>query len=547
MRSSSFARSGGARTIGFCVSQRHADFMADSCASARGCALRRCMPVRTSAPRTASLAALRAGELDVIFAVDMFNEGVDVPEIDTVLMLRPTESPVIWLQQFGRGLRRAEGKARLSVIDYIGAHRSFLTKARALLQVTGGDRALATRLREVRNGELALPPGCEVVYDTVVIDMMEKLLRLPSNGDGEELDAFYDDFRLRHGERPTAAEVQHAGFDPRRTGHGGWFAYVSDRGDLDEDGRRALDAFGGLLNEVESGPMTRSGKMLVLAAMIDEGAFPGRAPVSRLAARVARLARRNPRLTEDLGVDANDLLEVSRLLRRDALKAWAEADAGRWFELEDLTFATRFAPSPDVAVVLTSMISELVDWRVARHLAAKPDRVFPAAEAEITGAAEAGTELLRAERWREYMREEIPRLFGDVFQSGSWNSGIVPIKKAKALILLVTLKKGSLSSGNHYEDRFESPEIFRWQTQTSTRRDDRRGSIISGAEPGWSVHLFVRGSKLRDGRAAPFRYCGAVSFLDWDGDAPISVRWRLAEPAPVHLHGVLGVSQSGIA
>ena len=86
----------------------------------------------TSAPRAQSLDQLSAGQLDVICAVDMFNEGVDLPELDTVLMLRPTESRILWLQQFGRGLRKTTDDKRLTVIDYIGNHRSFLLKPQTL-------------------------------------------------------------------------------------------------------------------------------------------------------------------------------------------------------------------------------------------------------------------------------------------------------------------------------------------------------------------------------------------------------------------------------
>jgi superfamily II DNA or RNA helicase len=95
-----------------------------------------------SAPRASALEALADGRLDILFAVDMFNEGLDIPNVDTVLMLRPTESSVIWLQQFGRGLRRAEGKAELRVIDYIGNHRAFLIKVRSLLQPLLGNGGL---------------------------------------------------------------------------------------------------------------------------------------------------------------------------------------------------------------------------------------------------------------------------------------------------------------------------------------------------------------------------------------------------------------------
>ena len=69
---------------------------------------------------------LRDRAINIIFAIDLFNEGLDVPEIDTVLFLRPTESPVVFLQQLGRGLRRTDGKAGLTVLDFIGQqHRRF--------------------------------------------------------------------------------------------------------------------------------------------------------------------------------------------------------------------------------------------------------------------------------------------------------------------------------------------------------------------------------------------------------------------------------------
>jgi superfamily II DNA or RNA helicase len=541
---------GGSRAIGFCASQRHADFMARFSAR-EGLRAASVHAGPGSAPRAASLHALQAGDLDILFAVDMFNEGVDVPEIDTVLMLRPTESATIWMQQFGRGLRRAQGKARLIVIDYVGAHRSFLVKARAVLQAGDGDRALEARLRELRSGDLALPPGCEILYDTGVLDMMEAMLRRP-NGDAQELDAFYLDFRQRHDARPTAAEVSRAGFDPRRAAPGGWFEYVDRQRDLSGAARAAKDGFAGLLRAIEIGAMARSDKMLTLIGMIDEGACPGEIALRRLAARVAKLAARTPRLAADLGVDPGDAGAVARLLRARALPAWAEIDGGRWFALDGAMFRTRIAPAPDVAAALATMAGELAEWRIAQHLS---DRAFPPppppAEPGIDnpgidnpgidnpGINDPAAPFLRPERWTEYMREDIAPLFGATFAPGAWHAGIVTIKAAKAMILLVTLKKGALASGNHYEDRFEDPQTFQWAAQTAMRRGGARGRIISGAEPGWTVHLFIRGGKLRDGKAAPFRHCGPVRFLGWDGDAPIHVRWRLEEPVPEVLSTVM--------
>ena len=128
----------GKRTLAFCCSQRHADFMARFFRDG-GVQAVAIHSGPGSSPRAASLEQLQAGMLEVVCCVDMFNEGVDLPHVDTVLMLRPTESEVVWLQQFGRGLRKAEGKGALRVIDYIGNHRAFLLKVRALFALGAGD------------------------------------------------------------------------------------------------------------------------------------------------------------------------------------------------------------------------------------------------------------------------------------------------------------------------------------------------------------------------------------------------------------------------
>src|SRR5690606_3291863 len=112
------------RTLAFCVSRKHADYMADyftqqgvkAAAVYQGSTLR----------RNEALEQLDNAVIQVLFSVDLFNEGTDLPSIDTVLMLRPTESKILFLQQLGRGLRRADGldKHHLVVVDFIGNHQS---------------------------------------------------------------------------------------------------------------------------------------------------------------------------------------------------------------------------------------------------------------------------------------------------------------------------------------------------------------------------------------------------------------------------------------
>ncbi len=356
---------GGSRTLGFCVSRRHADFMAEF-AREKGLRAAAVHSGEGSQPRSSSLNALEDGHLDIIFAVDMFNEGVDLPSVDTVLMLRPTESPVIWLQQLGRGLRRAAGKTHLAVVDFIGNHRAFLNKARTLLRAGAGEAALRMALHAVRIGEFDWPTGCEVKYELAALDILEALIPRPRPA--EELASFYLEFRARRGRRPTASEMENENekFNPGRAGDSGWLGFVAEMGDLNQAERAAWEARRDVLREIEKTPMTKSYKMLVLRAMIECGEFPGRIEVAKLTERVARLARRNPLIMADLTPDPDKPERLRGTLENHPLKNLAKT---QWFELDGDTFATTFGE--DGREALAGLASELVDWRLRRYLRRK--------------------------------------------------------------------------------------------------------------------------------------------------------------------------------
>ncbi len=166
------------RCLGFCAGVAHARFMADRFAEA-GLAAVAVLGDTREEERREALRGLREGKVQAIFTVDVFNEGVDVPEVDTVLLLRPTESATIFLQQLGRGLRLAEGKASLTVLDFIGMARAefrFDVVYRGLLP--GTRRELVT---EVEGGFPSLPSGCSMQLDRVaagvVLDNLKSQLR----------------------------------------------------------------------------------------------------------------------------------------------------------------------------------------------------------------------------------------------------------------------------------------------------------------------------------------------------------------------------------
>jgi superfamily II DNA or RNA helicase len=160
---------GAMRALGFCVSVDHAHYMARVFNEAGIAAV--AVDASTDAEtRAAALRQLRDRQVKAVFAVDLFNEGLDVPQIDTVLFLRPTESATVFLQQLGRGLRRTAGKACLTVLDFVGQHdRRFRWDVR-YRALTGASRS--ELVRQIEHGFPFLPAGSSIRLDRVARELV---------------------------------------------------------------------------------------------------------------------------------------------------------------------------------------------------------------------------------------------------------------------------------------------------------------------------------------------------------------------------------------
>lgn len=622
-----FHKHGAQRCMAFCCSQRHANFMAEFF-NTRGVRSVAVHAGNDSAPRTTSLKKLADGEIDIIFSVDMFNEGVDVPSIDTVLMLRPTESTVIWMQQFGRGLRRAPGKPFLKVIDYIGNHRSFLMKLRSIAALTGRNAssigALRNLLDEIRKGELDLPEDCSVTYELESIDILSNLLK-PARPEAA-LEAFYREFSERHGVRPTAVEVFHESFNPRGNSERSWFGFVSRLNGLSRAETRAFSQCRAFLESIEKTGTDHSHKITLLLAMLSAGAIPGGIEIDALVEQVARIAARYLKVRDDFSVELGNAEGLRRMLIEGPIRTLLESQVNGdapFFRFDKNRVSTNF--EVEDAKSFQSLLREILDWRLAEYLnrrvsgnrdadviclvAREGDdlvlrlpREGSHLEQELT-AVQIGEETYEAsierhsisivrnpdeeinllpeflrrwfgdnagqpERndrvtlkrtpsgfemeahrvptsqklqiWSRYLRETIPPAFGLTFSEAIWNVGFVV--RNSEVFLLVTLAKQDMLTDHRYVDHFLSDREFTWQSQKRTKRASKHGQSLSNHQAeGKRIHLFVRATKKIGSKPAPFIYCGEVEFISWEGDAPISIKWRLREAVPSPLHSVLGV------
>ncbi len=375
----------GRQTLVFCCTIAHANYV---------CAWLKARGVRTVAvhseadtnDRSQALKQLVAGELDAVCAVDLFNEGIDVPSIDRVVMLRPSESPVVFLQQLGRGLRRSGGKESLTVIDFVGNHRVFLQRLRTLLDTAPPDSmrvGLADWLQSAaRRAETPLPDGCSVDLAIEAIDLLAELL--PRADRNVAVRAFRELVEAR-GKRPTAGELYRQGLNPRVKGHASWFAFVEQEGQLSADERQVVDHASNFLAELDTTKLTKSFKMVTLQTLIESDALLTGMEVGELCRRAHAVLLRSPELARDLdGVrDLGDPRQPDPALwraywRKYPLAAWLGESADKqkrpWFVLRDKGLPTeRFDPKFDVPAqlgqTLVSMVAELVDWRLAEYRA----------------------------------------------------------------------------------------------------------------------------------------------------------------------------------
>ena len=127
-----------------------------------------------------------------------------------------------------------------------------------------------------------------------------------------------------------------------------------------------------------------------------------------------------------------------------------------------------------------------------------------------------------------FMREDIPALFGEAYNPGNWNVGHVVLAPKKAHILLVTLNKQGRADAHKYMDHWIDDTHFHWQSQNATDTTSKRGDeIIRHAALGIDIHLFVRGTKLAVGKAAPLTYHGRVLYQSHQGSRPMSIVFGL--------------------
>jgi len=355
-------------TLAFCCSITHADFMAEFFMD-HGVAAVAVHSGDTSAPRRAAVEQLQSGAVKVVFTVDVFNEGVDIPEIGAVMMLRPTESPTIFLQQMGRGLRVTESKQSLQVIDFVGNHKSFLMKPRVLLSLGPMGRAPTRIADALERGEMELPPGCSVNFDLELIAMFKEMTAgtTPAN------ESFCIDFTDEMGHRPTALQAHRSGYNPASVSktHGGWFGFLDSLELLTVGERDVLGRSGVVVKGFETESVTKSYKLVTLTALTRAGRLRTGMGVSELCAASLALVVDDPRLAADIGDKTIDPFSVSTAKWEAFWRKWPLSHLvgdRKLFRFDGDDFVPTFRVDEEAGHAFDAMVAEILEWRLADHL-----------------------------------------------------------------------------------------------------------------------------------------------------------------------------------
>lgn len=470
------------RCLGFCVSIDHARFMARHF-NEHGVPSVAVWGDSPDADRRAALQDLAEGRVRAVFSVDLFNEGVDVPSVDTVLMLRPTESPTLFLQQLGRGLRRSPGKAFCTVLDFVGTHRREFRFDRRYRALIGGTRRDIERAVQQRFP--FLPAGCHMQLDEKASEIVLQSLR---NAIPSRWPAKVEELQVLHRLRPEVTlsdYLDETGLDLAEVyeGQRGWSDLceaagvpVLPPGEHETPLRRAL----GRLLHVDDDE-----RIVTFREFLESPDVPD----------VARLAERKRRLLRMLVASVAD-----RALKRDDTLQ----------DAVDLVWA-----HPQVRAELVQLLVEL-EARID-HLHGELDD-HPNVPLQIHS---------------RYSRIEILAAFGvnDGAKIAAWQSGVFEAKAAKAELLAFTLDKssGAFSPTTRYRDYAISRSLVHWESQSLTRADSETGlRYRNHIRDGRSIMLFTR---LRSDYRS-FWFLGPATYKGHVGEKPMAITWELAHPLP---------------
>lgn len=470
--------------LGFCVSVAHAKFMSDRF-NEKGIPSMYLTGDSQDEVRYKAKQKLVSGEVTFIFVVDIYNEGVDIPEVNTVLFLRPTESLTVFLQQLGRGLRLAENKECLTVLDFIGQANkkyAFEDKFAALL-----DNTTRSVQREIKDGFISVPKGCYIQLEKKAKDYILDNVRSSFDSKAgiiSRLASFTEDTEK---ELTLASYLEHYRLDPRKLYKRASFA-----------------------------------RLLVLAGVKDDFNEPLETVLTKAFPRICALDSRRW-ITFLLHV-----LDNIEVIVPDTLSSMEQAMLRMFYNTvwqNDTWDMSSHAVRANLLELSKSpvMLAELKDL-LAYNL-----NCIDFVDEPVSLGFDCPLDL-----HCNYSRDQLLLALG-INNPKTIREGVKWIPDKQCDVFMITLNKADkeYSPTTMYNDYSINRWLFHWQSQSTTSADSPTGQrYIHHKARGSKVLLFVREFKNDIVGAAPYTFLGLADYAQHEGSRPMNITYRLQRPIP---------------
>ena len=513
------------KALGFCVTKDHARFMAQKF---KDVGLKADMLTSDSSGvhRDTVKRRLLNGEINYLFVVDIFNEGVDIPEIDTVLFLRPTESLTVFLQQLGRGLRLSNDKECLTVLDFVGNARAeydFNFKFRALVGKT------RTPIhKEIENDFPHLPLGCSIILEKrakeIVLENIRQATQLHRPAMVQKIRNFKNQadlsLSLDHFLHFYSFELQDVYKFKRGSKRIGWSNLCAEAGEIEEyvsDNEHEMARF---ISQRLLSTTSLSWLYFLNGLSMSEWSL------SNLKQNYAGTKKvpenKKNRSTPFSALATFSTVEIDQLGLMLHYDLWQECGADSDFETLEQSLQA-IGKHPILAQELAEVVNLLIERTNLLEKHVKLDIPMPLC---VHG---------------RYTRDQILAAMQlHTWQKRSSNrEGVAENKELNVEALFVTLTKSEkdYSPSTMYEDYALNETLFHWQSQNDTFPQSKKGySYIHHQKQGKTILLFVR-EKNEDeyGTTMGYVFLGEVLFKSYYGEKPMNIEWKLKEPIPSYL------------
>ncbi|MBG9798178.1 DUF3427 domain-containing protein [Brevibacillus laterosporus] len=509
------------RALGFCATVEHARYMADEFMN-RGYSAKCLTGKDDPVVRRKMIESLENPDdpLEFIFTVNIFNEGIDIPSLNLVLFLRPTESATVFIQQLGRGLRKSEEKEFVTILDFIGNNqRSFIVPL-ALSGQTNHKAFDRDALRVIVETDFAqLPDGCFAELEEISRQKILDKINLIRMDDHQMLTGLYKEFQQELGYSPEIEDFLYSAVAPSL------HYFIKKYGSWVETKKKMKD-MNSFDQEILSHPM-----VIEMVQRLEQALpikWPYEFAVLSLITTLHKVTSVDviKFLTDKFGINMTEEYHEAYILR--AMERLASSYKKQKWAFGNF-INNEFVYSVDVKNIWNdekwkSYLKSRIEYGITEFRRTYNTSAFLNGEQKV-------------QLYQNYTRNDLIYLFQAKAKEDSWREGINRVDNH--YLFFVTLKKDAKNTAEHlqYHDYFMDKNHFHWQSANQNSHHTNRGQdYINHGERDIHIHLFVRKFTEMHGKTLPFTYLGELDYVSSVGDKPMNITWKLHNALPDDLY-----------